>query len=283
MTTKVSSANHGVPQTFWGSLATFYHRRWLLRYFVQRQVTRNYRKSFLGVFWAFLGPLAIVVLLTIVFSKGLGLRFRLVEGDHALNFGLYLFCGTLPFQAYSEAMSKGLNSIRGNSGLIEKVIFPLELLPFTTTITILINKFFSLLALLLVLFVLDHRFEWTVIVLPLIIIPQTFFNMGLGYLASIVGTYLPDISEILRVFVRGTFFITPILWPADRVSQDSPFRPVIDYNPLAYLVATYRGLILEGELPKLVPTLLFSAFAVALSIVGFALFVRFKSKFVELL
>src|SRR3712207_9559122 len=68
---------------------------------------------------------------TTLFRSIVGLRFRDVEENPNLNFGLFLYCGLLPFLAFSESLNKGINSIKGNSGLVQKVVFPLELLPFT--------------------------------------------------------------------------------------------------------------------------------------------------------
>jgi len=277
----VKQGPSGIIRDVLSSLATFYHRRWLMRYFIQRQVMRSYQKSFLGSIWVFLGPLIWVVFLSIIFSKAVGLRFRVVEGDSSLNFGLYLYCGLLPFMVYSEALGKGLSSIRSSSGLVQKVIFPLELLPFTTAVTSLVDKAFGLGALLAVLAVLEHRIEWTVLLLPLVIIPQLIFVLGLAYLMAVLGTYLPDIGEVMRPFVRGTFFITPILWPRDRVPDYLHF--LVDLNPLAYLVDAYRDMILHGQLPGAMATLYFSLFAVALFIVSFTLFVRVKKNFADLL
>jgi ABC-2 type transport system permease protein len=246
---------------------------------VRHQLTRSYQGSVLGFAWAFLGPLVWVFFLTIIFSEIVGLKFRTVEGNSSLNFGLYLYCGLLPFLAYSDALNKGLSSIRSSSGLVQKVTFPLELLPFTTVITSLIDKFFGVGALLTALLLLEHELHWTVILLPLIVVPQILFVLGLAYFMAVAGTYLPDIGEVLRPFVRGTFFITPILWPADRVPEYLQF--LVDYNPLAYLVEGYRDLILNGELPGGMATIYFSLFAGALFIIGFALFVRAKPWFSE--
>ena len=111
---------------FFEALGTFYRRRWLLKYFIQRQVTRSYRTSYLGFVWAILSPLIWVFFLSLIFSSVIGIKDRFVAGDATLNFGLFLYCGLLPFMAYSEALNKGLNSITGNSGLVQKVIFPLS-------------------------------------------------------------------------------------------------------------------------------------------------------------
>jgi ABC-type polysaccharide/polyol phosphate export permease len=253
----------------------------LLRYFVHRQVTRKYRKSYLGFAWAFLSPLIWVFFLTLIFSEVVGLRFRVIEGDPTLNFGLYLYCGLLPFLAFSEAANKGLNAISGNKGLVQQIVFPLELLPLANVITSMIDKLFGLGALLVVLLVFGRELHWTISLLPLIFVLQLVFVLGLTYFMAILGTYLPDVGEMTRPVIRGMFFFTPILWTADRLPEN--LRWVVNYNPLAYLVEAYRDLILNGELPGEMATLYFTLFSVALFVAGFALFVRLKPRFADLL
>jgi ABC-2 type transport system permease protein len=261
------------------SLAVFYRKRWLLRYFVRRQITRSYKRSYLGLAWAVLGPLLWVFFLTLVFSNFIGFKARTVVDDPTLNFGLFLYCGLLPFMAYSEALSKGLSVIRSNAGLVQKVVFPLEMLPFTNAVASLADKLFGIGALVAVVFVVQHRLHWEVLLLPLIMVLQLLFTLGLTYMMAVIGTYVPDMGEVLRPVIRGTFFITPILWPPETLPEN--MRWIENYNPLAYLVGAYRDMILWGELPGGLATLYFSLFSAALFVVGFALFVRFKSGFAD--
>ncbi len=281
-TVKMNSTKSGSRNSVFEALANFHRRRWLIRYFLRRQIARNYQLSFLGFAWAFLGPLMMVGLLTLVFSEFVGLRFRTVEGADGLNFGLFLYCGLLPFLAYSESLSKSINSIRGSSGLIQKVMFPMEFLPFTTAVTSLIDKLFGFVSLVAVVFVVNGL-HWTVLLLPIVLVPQLLFILGISYTMAVLGTFLPDVREISRAVVRASFFITPIIWDVSRVPQDSALRPIVDYNPLAYLVGAYRDMLLFGKAPELMPSLLFSAFALALFVFGFTLFVRLKSRFVDIL
>ncbi len=65
-----------------------------------------------------MSPLLMVVLLTLIFSPLVGIRFRDVLGNSGLNFGLYLYCGLIPFLAFSDALTKSTNSIRSNSALV---------------------------------------------------------------------------------------------------------------------------------------------------------------------
>jgi ABC-type polysaccharide/polyol phosphate export permease len=279
LATYTSSDKRNFGGAFFESLGTFYHRRWLLRYFIHRQITRSYKRSYLGFVWAILGPLIWVFFLSLIFSHTFGLKQRTVQGDPTLNFGLFLYCGLLPFLAFSEALNKGLNSIRGNSGLVQKIVFPLELLPFTNAIASMVDKFFGLGALLIMLLLFGRGLHWTLLVLPVVVILQTLFILALTYIMAVLGTFLPDIGEIMRPVIRGMFFVTPILWPPDRLPDSLSW--IERYNPLAYLVKAYRGLILYGNLPGELATLYFTLFSMALFVVGFALFVRLKPKFAD--
>lgn len=281
MTPYTTSANKNLAGQFFNGLMTFWRRRWLLRYFLHRQVTRTYKRSYLGFAWAILSPLIWVFFLTLIFSEALGLRFREIEENPNLNFGLYLYCGLLPFLAFSEAMNKGMNSIRGNSGLVQKVIFPLELLPFTNAIASMIDKFFGIGALLIVVLAFGQPLHTHVLLLPLFVVLQVVFILGLTYLMAVFGTYLPDLDEVMRPIIRGMFFLTPIIWTPDRLPEG--IRWLVDYNPLAYLVEVYRDLVLRGEIPGGLSTLYFTLFSVALFIVGFTLFVRVKPRFADML
>jgi ABC-2 type transport system permease protein len=279
LATYTSSDKQSLAGEFFDALGTFYRKRWLLGYFIHRQVTRSYRRSYLGLVWAILGPLVWVFFLALIFSHVVGIRNRSVEGDPTLNFGLFLYCGLLPFLTFSEALNKGLNSIRSNSGLVQKVVFPTEILPFTNAIASMVDKVFGFGALLVMLLLFGRTLHPTLLYMPVIVVLQMIFILGLTYIMAVLGTFLPDVGEVMRPVIRGMFFVTPILWPPDRLPDSLSW--IEDYNPLAYLVNAYRDLILDGTMPGALSTLYFTLFSVALFIVGFAFFVRLKPRFTD--
>ena len=281
MSTQAPSTTLGSLGAVTDSLKMFYQKRWLIRYMAQRQMARSYQGSYLGLLWAFLGPLLMVVLLTLIFSELIGIKFREVTGNSSLNFGLFLYCGLLPFLTYSQALSRGVSIIQRNNNLVQGVVFPLEILPLTTIVAALVQNLLGVGALLVVLVVLGQPLHLTTLLLPLVLVPQLLFTLGLCYLVAVAGTYVPDIRETLRAVIRGTFFITPILWPTGRVPED--WRFLVDYNPLAVLVNAYRDLIINGELPGLESALWFSLFAAALFVVGLFVFDRLKHNFADLI
>ncbi len=277
MSSKVSNTKPGFLGEFLGSFATVYDRRWLVKYLVQRQMASNYQGSYLGLLWAFLAPLMMVVLFTAIFSEVLGIKFREVTGDDSVNFGLFLYCGLLPFLAFSQALTQGVNIIRRNRDLVQKVVFPLEILPLAQVIATLLQSALGFGALMLVLVVLEQQMHLTILLLPLVMVPQLVFTLGLSYLMAVFGTYVPDVREGLKAVVRMMFFVTPIMWPGGLVPEN--YRFLVDYNPLAFLVEAYRQLILEGRLPFGPQAAYFCLVAVTLFVLGLALFNRVKHNF----
>ena len=78
MATYTSSDKRSLAGEFFDALGTFYRKRWLLGYFIHRQVTRSYRRSYLGLVWAILGPLVWVFFLALIFSNVIDLKNRVV-------------------------------------------------------------------------------------------------------------------------------------------------------------------------------------------------------------
>lgn len=249
---------------------------------MQRELASSYRGSYLGFMWAFLSPLFMIALYTLVFSEIIGIRFREVTGDSTLNFGLYLYCGLIPFLAFSDAVNGAINSVRRNTALVQKVVFPLEILPATKAVSTIVDKLFGLAVLIAVIALLEGRLNWTILLFPAVLAVQLIFTLGLSYLFAVIGTYLPDVREMLRSIVRVSFFVTPIIWPPE-LAEERGLGFVIDYNPLAFLVGAYRNLVLDGTFPNLVSFGWFSLFSLALFVVGFALFNKVKRQFPDLL
>ena len=224
-----------------------------------------------------------IILYTIIFSEIVGLRFREVEGDSNLNFGLYLYCGLIPFLVYAETVNQCVGIVKSNAQLVQRVVFPIEILPLTSTVANFLSHLFGLGMLIVVIAVMENRLEWTIVLLPAIMILQLLFIVGLGYLVAVAGAYLPDVKETLRAVVRASFFITPIIWDASRVADKEVLSLVVALNPLAFLVSAYRDLVFTGEIPGTMSMLYFGLFAGAVFVVGFVLFNQTKKQFADLI
>lgn len=283
MSTVTQKAERKTPRRAFQPLATLSKNRWLIFYFIQRELSQSYRKSFLGLLWMVLTPLLMIALYTLIFSEIVGLRFRETEGlTSVTNFGLYLYCGIIPFMVFTSSINRSVNIIRSNSNLVQRVVFPVEILPFSSVITSFVTNTIGLGVLVAIVFALEQHIHWTLAMLPAFMVLQIVFTLGISYLMAVLGTYLPDLKEVTQAVTRAMFFATPIIWPPE-MAYDRGFGFIVDYNPVAFLVLGYRSMVLDGEMPTLTPTLWWSLVAGALLVSSFILFNVVKKNFPDLI
>ena len=111
--------------------------RRLLRDFVVRDLKARYVGSSMGFFWSIVFPIINLFVYMFVFRIVLKARWSDFQGP--LEVALVMLAGIVVWAAFSETISRSTNTLVDNSNLIQKVVFPSELLPLYLTISSLIN------------------------------------------------------------------------------------------------------------------------------------------------
>jgi lipopolysaccharide transport system permease protein len=233
----------------------------------------------LGLSWAVIQPLALLVLYTFVFSYVL--RLRLGGADSTATFALYLFCGMLPWLAFSEGLTRSATVILEQAHLIKKVVFPSEILPPYVVTSALVIELFGLAVLLVAVAVFYRGPSWSMLLLPPILLLQFLLTVGVGWLLASVNVFLRDVGQVLGLGLTLWLFVTPIFYPAELVP--ARFRWVLDLNPMYYLVQAYRDVLLEQRAPLLSHGIALAAMALAVFVVGHWFFRRSRPAFVDVL
>lgn len=246
----------------------------LLKEFVRRDFESRYAGSVLGFLWSLLQPAWQLLLFTFVFSTVLKISLL---GERTESFGIFLFCGLMPWLAFHEGVSRSSTAITENANLVKKIQFPSEILVFTVVLGGVVHQ---LIASGLFLGVLIAMGEMHLRGLPLVIpalVIQIAFTAGLGLLAATANTFFRDVGQLLGMGLMGWFYFTPIVYPLDQVPE--PYRGYLLLNPMTTLVELYREAFLGGRLQD-VPGLpwLVAVAGVAL-LVGLWLFRRMKPQF----
>jgi ABC-type polysaccharide/polyol phosphate export permease len=254
------------------------HQRHLLKDFVDRDLRQKYAGSAGGILWAVANPLVLLVVYTFVFS--VVLRVRFAGQESVAWFALYLYCGMLAWQAFSDAIARATPSLVHHGNLIRNARFPAKVLPTTVVVSGIVNEGIGL-VLLLVVLSLTQGVPPTALVLPVVLLLQVLFTLGLSLLLSAVHVFFRDVEQLVRVGLLVWMFITPLFYPESQVPER--LRWVVEANPLAHLVRMYRAVLLEGRLPGLGEVAVFSAWTVATMGVGYAVFTRNHHKFADVL
>lgn len=219
----------------------------LLATLVQRDLEARYKGSILGNLWPLLNQLSQLLIYTYVFAIVLEVKLNL-KGLPANNitFGLWLFAGLLPWIAFTSGLTQATSSVIAQPNLVKKVVFPLALLPVVPILSALIESSFGLVALIILVAVSAHTLNSTLLLLPLIWLPQLLLTAGLGYLMAGLTVFLRDIPQTLAVVLNLWFYLTPIVYPASAIPAQ--WRGYVFWlNPLAAIAEVYRDLILVGH------------------------------------
>lgn len=226
---------------------TLYHYRMLIYNLVLRDLKSRYRNSVLGFVWSLLNPLAMMIVFTIVFSV-------LMPNNQIENYPIFLLCGLLPWNFFTATIMTGTNSIVANGNLVKKVFFPREVLPLATVLANLVNFLLALVVLFAVLLI--FRMPWSpwLFLLPVVILIQTAFSLGIVFLLSTMQVYYRDTLIVLDVVLLAWFFLTPVFYSTNILpvtytvaGVELPVsRLMYTLNPMASLINMYRDILYWG-------------------------------------
>ena len=179
-----------LSESHWGKLD-------LLTTLVQRDLQARYKGSVLGTLWALMRQLSQLLIYTYVFSVVLKVKLSdrgLSDGDANFTFGLWLFAGLLPWLTFSTGLSQAARVVLQQKNLVTKVIFPLELLPLVPVLSAFLESTFGLMALIVFSTFVSQSFNSTLLLLPLVWLPQLLLTIGLAYLTAALTVFYPRYS-----------------------------------------------------------------------------------------
>ncbi len=258
-------------RNMFSNVIELYRCRALIMSLVLKELKLRYLGSFLGFFWTFLNPLLLMCVYTIVFS----VFFRIkVE-----NYPVFLFCALIPWICFSHSILEGANSIIKGGNLITRVLFPAQVLPTVTVFSNLVNFILSLPLLFIFLLLFKVQIGIALIALPIVMVIQAVFTMGLVLMVSALNVHFRDIQHILGNLIIMWFFTTPIVYPSTSIPARLKFITYI--NPMATLIKAYRDILFYRQFPDwmLLGGILCLGFLVFF--LGNLVFNRYKESFPE--
>jgi len=254
-----------------------YLNRHLISELTKRDFKNKYIKNLLGLSWAILEPLAMVVILWFVFTFLRGSR----SGEYP--FAIFMLTGLIAYDLFSNSLSFGTKSIQIYSFLLKQVNFRIAILPMV--------KIFSSVLMHLIILVIVLIILIASRIYPSLYWLQVFYYMialvcllvGVTWLTSSILLFFPDISNIISILVRILFFLTPIFYDISSFPETYAF--IMKLNPLYYIVNGYRESFLYEiafwSHPLL--TIYYWGFTVVSILVGVVVFKRLRPHFADVI
>lgn len=227
--------------------------RQLLLDLVWKDLRVRYRYALLGFLWAVLEPVALMSILTFVFSYVLASKVALGVPSDGPPFALFLLSGIIFWQFFATGITAATMSLVDNQHLIRKVHFAREVVPLASIGYPLFNLAIGFIVFTLIHVVLGGAVSvaWLWI-LPLALI-QIILLCGLGLLLSAGHVRFRDIGYITQVAVVFGFYASPVLYSLSLVRDNLPAWAYWLYciNPMAGLLPSIRQVLFEGRAPDI--------------------------------
>lgn len=243
----------------------------LLRELVLRDVKIRYKRSYLGVAWTLVTPVAQVLIFSFLFERVLPLGIP--------NYTVFLFIGVMAWSWFATALNGSAGVIVNNPGLVRRPGFPVAVLPVLTVTT---SGVQFVLALPVVLFFSaagGGALGAALAALPLVIGVQFLFMASLAYLIAASNVRFRDTQHLVGALLMILFYLTPVFYSRALVPEE--YRLVYAVNPMVEILEAYRAVLLDNAWPDFAGLGGVAAVGGVILFWSFRLFRRASARFVE--
>ncbi len=250
------------------------HRE-LLWLVTQREIKVRYKQSSLGILWAILQPLSLMVVLTVFYSW-----FVRMPSDN-LPYPLFSYAALLPWTFFSTSLTFAIPSLIQNSHIITKIYFPREIIPLASVLTAFLD--FLVASVIFVGMLIAYRVAptWNLLyVIPLLAI-QMAFTVGVCLLLSAFTVLYRDVRHTLPLVIQIWMFVTPILYSASVVPERLRGW-YFSLNPMAAIIDGYRRAIVQGTQPQMRYLGLAAVVSIVLVWAGYKYFKHLEREFADI-
>ena len=260
----------------WNEALALWRGRSLAWVLIRREIASRHKGTALGIAWPYLQPLLTVAAYYLVFDVVFGMRL----GEHAPTraVGAFLVVGALPWMAFCDTVSRGMNSLIDAGGLLQKNALP-PVLFVTRSVLASALIYGPLLLLVALAYIPSHGLRPAVLALLPLLALQVLLCLVLAYVLAILAAALRDTVQVVGFLLSVGIYLTPVLFPLSMFPER--WRWVLWLNPMTGLVQGYQQVLLQGAWPLMSVWCVSLAWLVGSTIVLNALVRRSRDQLVD--
>ena len=225
--------------------------RELFQILAWRDLAVRYKQTVIGVAWALIRPVLMMLVFTVVFG-----RIAKLPSEGAAPYAIMVFAAMLPWQFFSAALSESSNSLIANANLISKIYFPRLIVPAASVITGLVDLLISFSILVAMMAWFKYWPDWRILSLPLFMALAFGAAIGAGLWLCALNVEYRDFRFIVPFIVQLGLYISPVGFSSSIVPEQ--WRLLYSLNPMVGVIDGFRWAILRGDAPLNWPGLLVS-------------------------
>ena len=220
------------------NLKEIWDYRDLIELFVKRNIVVQYKQTILGPLWYLIQPILTVIMNMVVFG---GIAHMSTDG---VPQALFYLAGNVCWFYFSDCLNQTSSTFVANQGMFGKVYFPRMVVPISTILSNLLR--FGIQVGLFVAFWIyyfatgsDICLNWTILLLPVLILMLAGLGLGFGILISSMTTKYRDLSILFSFIVSLWMYATPIVYPISMITSEK-LRLLIMLNPMTSIIEAFK-------------------------------------------
>lgn len=214
--------------------------RELFYFFTWRDIKVRYKQATLGILWAVVQPLSMMLLFTFIFSRSLKV------GSDGLPYPIFAFSGLMIWNIFSNGLLNAASSMVANANIIKKIYFPRLIIPLSSVLTALFDFIFAFIVFIGLLIYYQLPFElWKLLLYtPLSILLTVITTFGLGTLLASLNVKYRDFQYALPFMIQFLLFLNPVLY-STKAFDNGFVQWIMRLNPVAGAIDLMRSVFRE--------------------------------------
>jgi lipopolysaccharide transport system permease protein len=257
-------------------LKELWQYRELFYFFTWRDVKIKYKQAALGILWAILQPLIMMLMFTLIFSRALNVS------SEGIPYPVFALSGLLIWSIFSNGLLNSANSMVANANIIKKIYFPRLIIPMSAILTALVDFLFGLIiyAVVLIYFQQQVNVLKLLFYLPLSILITMITTFGLGSFLAALNVKFRDFQYLIPFMIQFLLFANPVLYSA-KAFTNPLLVTIMKLNPIASSIQLCRS-IFTNQPVDWQAVAMGSTVAILLMIMGIYTFRKTEAYFADL-
>ena len=252
-----------------------------------KNITVRYKQAYLGIGWAILKPIALMLVFTLI-------RSFIGIPSGGVPYPVLTFAALMPWIFFQESASEGVQSVVGNASLVRKIYFPREVFPITSVTTKLVDLGINMLILAVLMWWYGMLPSGQILWAPVIILYTLLASLTIALAGAALNVYYRDVGAALPVLLSLLMYASPVIYPLELVKEkllvqhaagewSNVLYILYTLNPLAGIIDSFQNVVLRSLPPdfrSLLPGLVLVLAALPLS---YLFFKRAESYFADVI
>lgn len=228
-----------IERQYWTDLWRY---RELFYFLAWRDLLVRYKQTVIGVAWAFLRPLLVMLVFTVIFG-----RIAKLPSEGAAPYSILVFAAMLPWQFFASSLTESSNSLISNVNLVSKIYFPRLIVPASSVITSFVDFLISFVILAVLMAWYRYTPTWHIVVLPFFVLLAFALAVGVGFWLCALNVKYRDFRYVVPFIVQFGLYISPVGFSSSIVPPK--WRLLYSLNPLVGIIDGFRLALIRDNAP----------------------------------